>query len=111
MAKKKEKVESFDFEKAYNDLVTQAYASGLKDDMTFNTLLNEFKRVKNVCDELYTKISEVGVAYKETGSKGQVTFKSNPLTKDYLSANKTLVVICGELKEYIAKIGVESDWL
>lgn len=109
----KKKVEDgFDFEKAYQEILDKAKDNGMADDMVFQTLMKEFKRMKQVCDELYTKIEEVGVCYQEETFKDRQVFKSNPLTKEYVSAHKTLVSTCGELNEMLAKVSTsKNDWL
>lgn len=109
MAKKNDE---FDFEKSYQDLMNQAKDSGLWNDMVFQTLMKEFKRLKNVCDLLYKQVDSLGVSYTEVGSMGQTTLKSNPATKEYVTAHKTLVNTCSALKEMLAKVGnSDNDWL
>lgn len=99
----------FDFEKAYQEILQQAEENGAENDMVFQTLMREFKRMKKVCDELYTKLDEVGIAYQEVGSMGQTTFKSNPLVNEYVKAHKTLVSTCASLKDYLDKFKMAND--
>lgn len=113
MAKKvKKKEQGFDFDKAYKEFSKLADSGGLKDDLSFQTVFKEFKRMKLVCDEMYTKIEEVGVSYQEEGSKGQITYKTNPLNKEYISAHKALVGTCETLKRMSENVNkVEDNWL
>jgi len=99
----------FDFEKALKDILEQAEKQGLADDMVFQTLLEEFRRTKGFCDELYRGIKEQGAFYKEKGSMGQDTFKSNPLNKDYVSMQKQLIATCDSLKEKLANISSDGE--
>lgn len=107
---KKEK--EFDFEKSYNEILVKAENAGLSDDAVFQTMMKEFKRMKNICDELYKGIEEQGVSYVEETFKGRETFKSNPLTNDYVKAHRILVSTCGEIRKILANISTnEDDWL
>ena len=109
MGKKKE----FDFEKSYREFMKQAEDNGLSDNMMFQTLMKEFKRIKEICDSLYKGIEEIGAAFVEEVSKGQQVYKTNPCIKDYVSAHKTLVSTSESIKNLLAKVpqNNENDWL
>lgn len=106
------KTKDFDFEKAYKDFMKSAKENGLTKDIKFNTLMEEFKRIKKICDDLYEKINEKGVCFVETGSMGQESFKSNPLNKDYISAQKNLLATFSAINDLLAKVPqTQDDWL
>lgn len=109
MAKKNE----FNFDVAYEDYMKRAEELGLADNIVFNTQMKEFKRIKNVCDELYKGIEENGVAFVEKNSRGCDVYKANPLTKDYVSAHKTLILTSAQIEKLLANFGStkEDDWL
>lgn len=104
-----EEKKEFDFEKAYEDLLTRADEVGMSDDVIFQTLMKEFKRMKNICDKLYAGIEQDGVSFIGEGSMGQEVYKSNPLVKDYVSAHKTLVSTCGELNKLLANVSGRNN--
>lgn len=110
MAKKEKE---FDFEKAYEEYMKKAEQLGLADNLVFNTQMKEFKRMKTVCDELYHGIEENGVAFIEENSRGKEVYKANPLTKDYVSAHKTLILTSATIEKLLANFGssTEDDWL
>lgn len=106
---KKEK--EFNFDEAYNSIMEQAKRVGMDNDMVFQTQMKEFKRMKIMCDRLWESIEHSEVAYIEVGTKGQDIFKSNPLNKEYVSAHKTLISTSQAIKETLAKVGTDGDWL
>lgn len=107
---KKEK--EFDFDKAYNEILSKAESAGLSEDAVFQTMMKEFKRMKQICDELYKGIEAQGVSYVEETYAGRTVFKSNPLTNDYVKAHRILVSTCGEIRKILANISTsEDDWL
>lgn len=106
---KKEK--EFDFDTSYQALLDKAEELGVSEDLIFQTLLKEFKRMKKVCDDLYNGIEENGMIYV-VEQRGQEMLKSNPLTKEYVSAHKTLVLTCGSIQKLLANISTSNDdWL
>lgn len=109
MAKEKE----FNFEKAYDTLMKDAKKNGYQDDMVFNTLIKEFKRVKILCDRLSEEIEANKIMFKDEGSKGQTVHKTNPAIKDYLASEKALVTTSQALKDYLDNITTDDsdDWL
>lgn len=108
MAKKE-----FNFDVAYEEYMKKAEQIGLADDIVFNTQMKEFKRIKNICDELYKGIEENGVSFIEQNSRGHDVYKANPLTKDYVSAHKTLILTSAQIEKLLANFGSaqEDDWL
>lgn len=105
------KEKEFDFEKAYQDILDRAMACGKADDMVFQTLMREFKRMKNVCDQLYKGIEENGVSLEQPNTNGDIIFKANPLTNEYVKAHKTLVSTSSELNKLLLDInGEEEDY-
>lgn len=110
---RKPKEKEFDFDKAYKDFMEKAENAGISNDMLFQTMMKEFKRLKQLSDEFYAGIEKMGVSYVEAGSKGQPTFKANPLNKDYLNANKALVLTCEKIGDYLEKVPMtteDNDW-
>lgn len=104
---KKEK--EFDFEKVYNEILERAKDSGMSDDMVFQTLMKEFYRMKNVCDQLYKGIEETGVSIHQPNTNGAIILKANPLTNEYVKAHKTLVSTATELNELLENINGEDE--
>lgn len=103
----------FNFDVAYEEYMKKAEQLGLADDIVFNTQMKEFKRMKIICDELYKGIEENGVAFVEESFKGRSVYKSNPLTKDYVSAHKTLILTSAQIAKLLANFGSLNDdeWL
>lgn len=103
----------FDFEKSYNDILEKSKEVGMYDDMVFQSLMKEFKRVKLLCDRMDEELNEQPVASEQEGSKGQYTYKSNPVIKDFLAAQKNLVNICNALEKKLANVGDNNsdDWM
>lgn len=104
------KEKKFDFEEACQQITESAKKCGMEDDVVFQTLFKEFKRIKNVCDELYKSIEARGVAYYEEGTKGQQIYRSNPSTKEYVTAHKTLVSTCSALRDILPDTENDEDF-
>lgn len=98
----------FDFEKSYNDILERAKENEMYDDMIFQTLMREFKRVKELCDRMVEELNETQIASEQEGSKGQYTYKSNPVIKDYIAAHKALVSTSVQLEKMLANVSVSD---
>lgn len=111
--KKKKETTEFDFEKSYNDILEQAKTNGLENDLVFQTLIKEFRRMKELCDRMTEEIDRQPIADMVEGSKGQYQYKSNPVIKDYISGHKALVSTSAALKELLANVNTsnDNDWL
>lgn len=103
------KPKEFDFEKSYNEFMVLAKDKGYENDMRFQSLMQEYRRIKLMSNNLYQEIELRGVSYLEVGSKGQETLKANPLNKDYINACKTLVVIHDKIGTFLDNIPTSND--
>lgn len=101
----------FNFEEAYNAILKRAESCGMSEDMIFQTTMKEFRRMKELCDRMAEDIEMSRISDDEMGSKGQYTHKTNPVIRDYVTAHKALISTSMALKEMLAKVGSEDDWL
>lgn len=109
MAKKQTITSDFDFDLYVSRTLEQAEKGGISENITFKAIFNEFVRMKHICDRLYEAI-EADDVYKEAmGSRKQEVFKSNPLTKDYINAHKTLVSTATSLQKFLDNVKTKDE--
>lgn len=102
----------FDFDEAYEKLLEGAKATGMYDDIGFQTLMREFKNLNTLCIRMKEDIDDSNISDVTEGSKGQLTWKSNPVIKDYNTTVKNLVLVCNALEKKLANVSTnEDDWL
>lgn len=114
MGKKKQVVEEvsttqFDFEKAYADILAQAKENGMYNDMGFQTLMREFSNLNELCLRMKADVDVNSISDFTEGSKGQLTWKTNPVIKDYNTTVKNLVLVCNALEKKLANIDDIQD--
>lgn len=110
--KKKEAEQEFNFEKAYQEILDEAKKVGMDQDVTFQTLMKEFRRMKYVCDRLYEALEKCDLVYEEESFKGRMVTKTNPIVKEYVQAHKVLVSTSETLQDTLANFPRnEDDWL
>lgn len=106
---KKVTTSNFDFDLYVARTLEQAEKGGISENITFKSIFNEFVRMKRICDRLYEAI-EADDVYKEAlGSRNQEVYKSNPLTKDYINAHKTLVSTASALQKFLDNVSTEKE--
>lgn len=100
---------TFNFDEAYNKLLEGAKESGMYDDIGFQTLMREFRNLNNLCLRMKADIDSNTISDFTEGSKGQLTWKTNPVIKDYNTTVKNLVLICNALEKKLANINDIQD--
>lgn len=109
MAKKQTITSDFDFDLYVARTLEQAAKGGIAENITFKSIFNEFVRMKRICDRLYKAIEEDDVYKEALGSRNQEVYKSNPLTKDYINAHKTLVSTAASLQKFLDSVATNDE--
>lgn len=99
----------FDFDALAEKTVKEAEQCGVAESITFKSIFSEFCRIKKLCDRLFDEIENGDVFENALGSRGQQTYKSNPLIKDYTNAHKTLVATATALQKYLSSVKPKDD--
>lgn len=100
---------NFDFDALAQKTVKEAERCGVAESITFKSIFSEFCRIKKLCDRLFDEIENGDVFENAIGSKGQHTYKSNPLIKDYTNAHKTLVSTATSLQKYLDSVKPKDE--